>query len=349
MLKKKTIFIFLLSLIFILSSSFVAAEFMEHCGDHVVRVYDEDGNYIFATARGVVRGDRYISTDNIEYVIEEASDDRATAVKKGEIDLLQGITELRVPYHYSQDEERVVAIYHTHNGESYEPSEAAVEGPGDIHEVGRELASALENLGVRVVHNENLHLPHDGASYERSRATAMEVSEEMPHVVLDLHRDGIPDPGEYLTEIDGETISQVRLVIGRQNPNSSVNDQFARQLKAAADEIYPGLVRDIFFGRGNYNQSISPNSVLLEFGTHTTTKEQAIASAHLLAEPLINILYGEEASAQRGRSAYASIPWIIGLLVVGILIFLFINEGSWEGVVNRLKNFIPNEMGKKKD
>ncbi|MFW6016708.1 MAG: stage II sporulation protein P [bacterium] len=347
MLKKKIIIIYLLFFVFIFVPALKGAEIIEHCEEHVVEVYDESGEYIFATARGVVRGDRYISSDNYEYRITEVSGKKAIAEKQREVDLLQDVTELRVRYDFTQEDERVVAIYHTHNGESYKPDEETVEGVGEIHEVGRELAASLEELGVKVVHNENLHLPHDGTAYERSRATAVQVSEERPHIVLDIHRDGIPNPEEYLTDVNGKTISQVRLVVGRQNPNSSVNDKFARQLKASANEMYPGLIRDIFFGRGNYNQSVSPNSILLEFGTHVTTKEQAIASAQLLAEPLKNILYGEEAAAQRGSAAYSSIPWIIGLLVVGIFIYLFINEGSWEGVVNKLKNFISGEMGKK--
>lgn len=144
-------------------------------------------------------------------------------------------------------------------------------------------------------------------------------------------------------------VSQVRLVVGRQNPNRSVNDKFARQLKAITDQKYPGLVKGIFYGQGNYNQTIAPHSLLLEFGTHVTTKEQAQASAKIIATSIDSLLYGEGGVDEEGvkgenPSAFRTIAWIVGILVVGILSYLFINEGSIEGVLKRIKNFFGREI-----
>ena len=63
-----------------------------------------------------------------------------------------------------------------------------------------------------------------------------------PDALLDIHRDGIPDESAYRAEVDGEETSKVRLLVGRSNPNAGVNREFAKRLKAAADEKYDGLI-----------------------------------------------------------------------------------------------------------
>ena len=89
-----------------------------------------------------------------------------------------------------------------------------------------------------------------GQPSERSRATVAELVQKAPDVIFDIHRDAIPRKEEYQKEVDGKKrSSQIRLVVGRQNPNHKVNDQFARRLKAIADELYPGLIKGIFYGK----------------------------------------------------------------------------------------------------
>lgn len=349
--KNNYLIILVSGLVLIFVSGFsLGADFFEHTGEGFVSVYDLQGNYLFSTARIVTKGDRYISEDNIEYVVERVEGRKALARKLGKVDLLKGITSKReekaseaviVP-------RKVVAFFHTHNGESYRPGEFTVRGKGDIHDVGKTLKGALEKPGIRAIHNENLHLPHDGLAYERSRATVVDILKENPDVILDIHRDGIPHIEEYLKEVNGKTVSQIRLVVGRQNPNYQANDQFARRLKAAADEIYPGLVKDIFYGSGSYNQQIAPNFLLLEFGTYVNNKEQALLSAQLLAEPLQRVLTAERAGINN-RPIFLTIFVILILAIAGILGYLYLNEGSWQGVLSRLKGFLPQEFPGRKD
>ncbi len=79
-------------------------------------------------------------------------------------------------------------------------------------------------------------------------------------------------------------MTKVRLVVGRQNPNREANLELAKNIKAIADEQYPGLVKGIFNARGNYNQDIGPRTILLEFGTHETSLDEAIRSTKFVAE-----------------------------------------------------------------
>lgn len=178
-----------------------------------------------------------------------------------------------------------ILIIHTHNAESYVRSdgEEATEGRGGIHKVGEAFAQGLEDEGFTVIHDESLHLPHDRGAYRRSRQTIVQHLRDRPAVVVDVHRDAVPQE-VYAHEIDGQGVTQVRAVVGRQNPNSAQNLQFARQLKAVADELYPGLMKGIFFGRGNYNQDLGPRVILLEMGSHTNARESAERSAGYMAK-----------------------------------------------------------------
>ncbi len=352
MIKAKYHFILILlvvGLMIIIFSSFsLASNYIEHTGEGFTSVYDLEDNYLFSIARDVIVGDRYISEDNIEYVVDKIEGEKPLAREIGKIDLLEGINPFKEKV--STDlaiKRKVIAIFHTHNGESYKPGELTIRGKGDIHEVGKTLKQALEKQGIRAIHKENLHLPHDGLAYERSRATVVDVLKENPDIILDIHRDGIPHIEEYLRKINDKTISQVRLVVGRQNPNYKANDQFARLLKAAADNIYPGLVKDIFYGAGSYNQHIAPNFILLEFGTYVNTKQQALLSAQLLAEPLQRVLFGERAG--QNRAIFGTILLLLIIVFLGIVGYLYLNEGSWQGVINRLKGFLPGELWGKRD
>jgi len=351
---KRVLLLITLLLIFILSSpTIIADDFIGHLEESVVNVYTRDGKYIFATAMGVSVGDRYINEENIEYVVEMVNGNRAIAVEKGKVNLLEGVVAKKgeniklTPL--AANGNKLIGLYFTHNGESYLPGPVNIKGQGEIHEVGEVLKAALEERGIQVVKMDNIHLPHDGAAYERSRDTAIDIAQKRPDAIFDVHRDAIPRKEEYLKNINGQLVSRVRLVVGRQNPNRSVNDKFARQLKAITDQKYPGLIKGIFYGQGNYNQTIAPHSLLLEFGTHVTTKEQAQASAKMIAASIDSLLYGEGRVDEEGvkgenPSAFRTIAWIVGILVVGILAYLFINEGSIEGVLKRIKNFFGREI-----
>ena len=82
----------------------------------------------------------------------------------------------------------------------------------------------------------------------------------------------------------------MRLVVGRQNQNMQANYDFAKRLKAYSDEKYPGLVKGIYLAKGNYNQDLSPRSILVEAGTHTISRERAQKGVALFAETLPPVL-----------------------------------------------------------
>ncbi|PZN08394.1 MAG: stage II sporulation protein P, partial [Bacillota bacterium] len=178
-------------------------------------------------------------------------------------------------------------LYHTHNDESYIPTDGtdSVEGRGGIHAVGDALGRRLARHGYRVIKAETLHLPHDRGAYRRSRRTAIKMLPKNPLVLLDVHRDATP-PEFYRKTVKGEAVTQVRLVVGRENPFHRTNLEFARRVKAEAARSYPGLVKGIYIGLGDYNQDLGPRTLLAEFGAHTNSREEAMQGAVFFADVL---------------------------------------------------------------
>ncbi|MCI6375855.1 MAG: stage II sporulation protein P [Clostridiales bacterium] len=325
-----------------------------------------DGAALFTLAGEVSEGDEYISADNTLYRIESVSGGAATAVRIGQEDMpdvswldagdAQAVFAASVPAASSGTDsasgggQKLIAMYVTHSDESYIPSDGtqSIEGQGGIYDVARQFRDALQAQGIDVILDESTHLPHDSGAYRRSRQTAERLLENRPDAIIDIHRDGIPDQSEYTLTVNGENASRVRLLVGRSNQNSAVNREFAKQLKAVADKKYPGLVKDIFIGKGNYNQDLSPNAILLEFGTHTISKERVLESTDLMANVVSTALYGEQTGSAQSResaakaekaknkSASGSVVWMIVIVIVAVVIFAFVQTGGGKGMKTKL-------------
>lgn len=251
-----------------------------------------------------------------------------------------------------------LGIYHTHSDESYVPTAGKASLPqGDIYRVGAALREALSRHGFRVDQSMNNHNPHDGAAYHRSRRTVAELMRLQPAALFDVHRDAIPDADYYRRQVAGETIAQVRLVVGKQNQNRAVNFDFAKRIKAEADRIHPGLIKEIFWARGNYNQDVSPRAILFEFGTHLNSEGMARRGANLLSDVLPVVITGRRTATPQvrphvtrvartqNRTAGTSALWVAVAVVVGIGLFLAVNAGGRGGsLLRQLKKFTGQEL-----
>lgn len=313
-------------------------------GDVLYRMIDVSGTPIMSLDGRIYEGDEYISADNQLYVVISVDDNAQTAVampmgEEPSYDLEQA-QSVFAPLSASKDtgsEKKLICMYSTHSDESYEKGDGAsslIEDAG-IYDVDRALKKALEEKGITVELDTTTHLPHDTKAYSRSRRTAEELLKLRPDALLDIHRDGIPDESEYETEVDGEETSKVRLLVGRSNPNADANREFAKQLKAVADEQYEGLIKDIFIGKGNYNQELYPRAILLEFGTHTLDKDLAIDATSYMADVLSTVLYGSSASAEgseaeaaTSRGAVSGIIWAVVIVALGGLVYALVSTGT---------------------
>ena len=329
----------------------------------IYTVFTEDGATLFQIAGAVSVGDEYISAENQLYEIISVDEQHKTAVAR-----LVGAEEMPdvswlnaeqdAVSVYAQAEKKLIALYVTHGDESYVPTDGteSEEDGGGIYDVAKQFKAELEALGITVALDTSSHLPHDGGAYRRSRQTAVRLAEKAPDALIDIHRDGIPDPDEYTHTVAGDPVAKVRLLVGRANQNSAANRSFAKQIKAVADKMYPGLIKDIFIGKGNYNQEIMPHAILLEFGTHTISKERALASTELMANVLNKTLYGDvspsasggadtggsaaartDGAADSSEGAGSGIVWLLVVAGAAALAFAFLATGTGKGMGEKLK------------
>jgi stage II sporulation protein P len=319
---------------------------MMHDESLISRLIDQEGRQITMAALELALGDIYIDEqNNLFEVINIKPDGVVEVAGKGKAEMPDvsdafpesGFTAFirnlfgRLTGQAGQSDE-VIGIYHTHSAESYIPTSGdAFKNQGDIYQVGMALKQALENEGYEVVYSDKAHLPHDSGAYLRSRRTAAELSQNRPVTLIDVHRDAIPDPDEYRVNVNGEQMTSVRIVVGKQNQNRDANLEYAKRIKAIADKMYPGLIKGIFHARGNYNQDLGPRMILLEFGTHLTSLEEAQKSANLMAKVIpaaAGIAPGTAGSAgwQIGSAAMRTFWWILGLALIAGAVWLWMNK-----------------------
>ena len=328
---------------------------------------NENGEIVYTTGWKVRVGDEFITENNDRYQITSIHGQNAQVklISQGnfaelDIFLVQNFADLmELQRAYAQDNKKI-AIYHTHNDESYVPSEGmeSVEnGDGGVIRVGNAFSNALAAQGLEPIHDNTIHTPHDDMAYERSRRTVVQLLKQAPAAIFDIHRDATP-PEVYQANINGEDISKIQLVVGKYGPTGKQIEEYAIQMKAASDQQYPGLVKGIFFAKGgDYNQDLHPKSMLLEVGAHTNSRESAERGIAMFASVVPSVVGVTSANnsnvegetglgtTESGISgSVKSIGWIILFFVVGTAIFLYLSTGSMREAKSKLSNFKRKEF-----
>lgn len=335
----------------------------ENDGDCVYTLLNADGEKLTCRAGRMYVDDEYISSDNRLYRVAFVDDENCTATAEylgpAVLDEAAFADFLSAQAESESDgkDKKLICMYSTHSDESYVPSDGASSlwVNAGIYDVGDALKENLEALGITVEYSDKSFLPHDADAYNRSRSTVEEYAKRMPDAIIDIHRDGV-DAEEYETEVDGEDTSMVRLFVGRSNQNAAENKAFAQRLKAAADEVYPGLIKDIYIGKGNYNQELYPQAILLEFGTYEIEKEKAISATEYMAEVINDVLYGPSAKASTGEknsAAAVGIAWAVGIAVLAAGIYALSSTGklapAWDKLKRGASEMTAGLFGKRRD
>lgn len=348
MRRNKKLAVLLLTIIFVISCNVTANAHEEKPIGTYVTLVDENNNIIHMTATVVHEGDEYISPDNSRYKVVEVIGDTAKCVYQGKEKMPEvSFNEATQSWYFPDDVVPVggktkptVAVYVTHSDESYVPSDGteSKEGNGGIYDVAEAFVEKLKSHGFNVVFSKNNHNPHDVNAYNRSRKTAASLLKENPVAIFDIHRDAVPAE-QYETNVKGKEATRIKLVIGRTNPNSKTNLEYAKKIKAVMDKQKPGLSNGIFLGKGDYNQDLSPRAILIEVGTHKNDKESAIAGVEQFADVVPTVLgvsssgnSSEPAKKPMGDSENtgAGTTILIILLVVAAAAggFYLLNKGS---------------------
>ena len=328
-------------------------------GDCLYTLLGPDGQPLTRRGGRMYVGDEYISGDDQLYRIVSVDDAAMTATAEylgsAAVDtaalaafMTGSALAENAKTESADDGKRLICMYSTHSDESYTPSDGDFskwENAG-IYDVGNALKEELESRGIEVIYSEESFLPHDADAYNRSRSTAEDLLKKGPDALLDVHRDAVP-ADEYETTVDGEDVSKVRLFVGRSNQNQAANKAFAQQIKQVADEEYPGLIKDIYIGKGNYNQELYPQAILLEFGTYEIEKEKAISATEYMADVIDEVLFGSTAQASTGEknaNAAKGIAWAVGIAIVLAAIYALAAIGKLGPAWSKLKNGA-QEMG----
>lgn len=231
---------------------------------------------------------RFMGVDPAALVTQVSSRFQTTSMRSDPLDV-SSRGEAVVPV--NRDEPRVL-IYHAHASENYSPKQthAARGQTGDVVEVGRELARALEAEGVRTLHVTGVYDDPWNEAYTASARAVQQVLEANPSIelVIDIHRDAIESrqAGIATAKVGEDTTAKILFAIGEQNnPHVQHNAEIASQLKERMDELYPGLSRGMRMLRQESNGHLHPNAVEVYIGDYyDSTLEEAKAAARLLAK-----------------------------------------------------------------
>lgn len=201
-----------------------------------------------------------------------------------------------------------ILIYHTHSKETFADS---VEGDAatSIVGVGDYLCHLLaDTYGYRVLHHtESYDADSRDDAYSKALPEITRVLEENPsiEVVIDLHRDEMPEGTRLVTDLDGRATAKFMFFNGLSrtkktgnisylyNENLDENLAFSFQMQKKAYEYYPGLTRKIYLKGYRYNMHLKPKSLLIELGAQNNTLEEAKNACEPLAHILHLVLSGQ--------------------------------------------------------
>jgi len=205
-----------------------------------------------------------------------------------------------------------ILIFHTHSQEDFIDSRPG-ETADTIVGVGNHLAEILVNdYGIPVVHDVGQYDYRDGqvvrsGSYQVMEPAVKKILEKYPsiEIMIDLHRDGVPDNVRLVTEIEGRPTAKIMFFNGitrlndngvpldmpeLENPYLRDNLALSLQLFLTSNELYPTLARKIYIRPYRYSLHLKPRSMLVEVGANTNTVEEAKNAMIPLADILVTVL-----------------------------------------------------------
>ena len=241
------------------------------------------------------------------YIVDENTD--ASAVK---IDAAEFLAEDFSLSHGPLEPQ--ILIYHSHSQETFSDSREGEE-EDTIVGVGNYLTNLLrEKYGYQVIHVKEAF---DMMSGELDRSKAYDyaceyvenVLKENPsvEVLIDLHRDGIPENRRLVTEINGKATAQVLFYNGLSytnsqgavsylpNPYIQDNLAFSFQLEYQAALYYPEFYRGIYLAGLRYNLHLRKRALLLDAGAQTNTVQEVKNAMEPFADILNRVLKGSGA------------------------------------------------------
>lgn len=219
---------------------------------------------------------------------------------------------------------KVVFVYHSHPRESYLPElnvsnvNEAEDTQKNVTLIGKRLAEKLEEQGIGSVHSGTDYPTavkgyNWNFSYKYSMQTVKEAFVQHKDIafLFDIHRDSA---GRDVTtaSIGGKDYAKVYFIVGKKNERWEQNEAFAKRIHDKLEASYPGLSRGIWEkgsgGHAEYNQSVSPNSILVEVGGAYNSLEESYRTADVLAKTIAALYWeAEKVQAPAGASVNGTV------------------------------------------
>ncbi len=205
---------------------------------------------------------------------------------------------------YPQEIRKRSILYFTHTRESYLPTLKGVTNPDyamhsqiNVTKVGDMVKTDLEQLGIGtsidktdIVQNLNKKGLKYYAAYQESRPlvqAAMASNRDLLYLI-DIHRDA-QRRNVTTGTINGKSYAKLAFVVGEEHPNYEQNLKVATELHKLLESKYKGISRGVIAKKGSgtngkFNQDLSSNAMLIEFGGVDNTFEELERSAQAFAE-----------------------------------------------------------------
>lgn len=205
-----------------------------------------------------------------------------------------------------------VLIYHTHTTESYSLLDVGYytgsldtrssKADRNMVRVGDDLCKYLNDMGIKTIHDTEIHDDNYTGAYKHSRKSVLKYLEEYPsiEITIDVHRDDITYENKTKVKptatINGKKAARMMIIAGAQYGSVTnystweYNLRFDMAVQNKVNSMYPSLMRPILFAERKYNMDLTHNSFLLEVGTDANTLDEATYSARLFATALGELL-----------------------------------------------------------
>ena len=201
-----------------------------------------------------------------------------------------------------------VLILHTHGSEAYTMPEGqeyvstgtfrTADGSVSVIRVGDEIAAALSQHGISVLHDRALYDdPEYNGAYYRAEDAIEAYLEKYPSTsfILDVHRDALEDKAGHQYKVitrEDPNCAQVSLVMGSSWEGWQENLKLAVAVQQHLTDQYPTLMRPVTVRNSDYNEYFTPGSLLVEVGAAGNSLDEALAAARLFAHGFAEVVTG---------------------------------------------------------
>lgn len=228
---------------------------------------------------------------------------------------IEKLLEEKADLKISDASQPTVLIYHSHSTESYTLldagfyTESSNSKTKDISRnmvrVGDEICKILEERGIGVIHDREIHDSSYNEAYDSSRKSVQDYLEKYPsiEITIDVHRDSITYKNgtkvKPTATVNDKKAAKMMIISGCEYgsvenfPNWEDNLRFSCAVTNKLATMYDGLMRPILFSERKYNIDLTKNSFLLEIGTDANTLDEACYSGRLFADALAELLLEE--------------------------------------------------------